>query len=143
MLAEGTAIALPHSRLAIIRLSGWNFLKHCSANHRDQGFPTRRRKIGTKIFGCDECILACPYDLNAPPYSNTQFKFFGKRYLLQLDKIINWDSSIFEKHFVDSTIQRSGLERLKRNAQICLANTGGHQGTRKASSSLEGDSQPE
>ena len=101
------------------------------------------RKIGTKIFGCDECILACPYDLNAPPYSNTQFKFFGKRYLLQLDKIINWDSSIFEKHFVDSTIQRSGLERLKRNAQICLANTGGHQGTRKASSSLEGDSQPE
>ncbi len=80
-------------------------------------------KIGARLFGCDECLLACPYQQDAPVCSNADFTFYPDRAKLNLQDVLNLNLQDFDTKFADSPIKRLGLERLKRNAQICLANT--------------------
>ncbi len=84
--------------------------------------PALAEKIGDRLFGCDECVLACPYQQNAPACKNKEFKFYSDRAKLDLHQILNLTQEDFEAKFADSPIKRLGLERLKRNAQICLEN---------------------
>jgi epoxyqueuosine reductase len=79
-------------------------------------------KVGDRLFGCDECVLACPYQKDAPTCGNRQFKFHRDRAELGLQEVLRLDTESFEIKFADSPIKRLGLEGLKRNARICLAN---------------------
>jgi len=89
--------------------------------------PGLAEKIGARLFGCDECVLACPYQEDAPVCKNKQFKFYSDRARLDLHEILSRGRPAclpynFDADFADSPIKRLGLDRLKRNAQICLAN---------------------
>ncbi len=78
-------------------------------------------RIGDRLFGCDECILACPWQKNAPPCKNKQFKFYGDRAEMDLNTILNMTEDEFAGRFAGSCIERLGLDGLKRNAQIGLS----------------------
>jgi epoxyqueuosine reductase len=80
-------------------------------------------KIGNRLFGCDQCILACPYQENAPLCTNKEFQFYLQRTGLRPEDILNWTQEDFDRHFKNSSIERLGLERFKRNAHICCRNT--------------------
>ena len=80
------------------------------------------QKIGGRLFGCDECVLACPHYANTPVCKNRQFKFYNDRSKLNLHRILNMTDDDFEAEFADSAFMRLGLDRLKRNAQTCLNN---------------------
>jgi epoxyqueuosine reductase len=80
------------------------------------------KKIGARLFGCDECVLACPYHDEAPVCKNKQFKFYNDRAKLNLRQILNMSEDDFQARFADSAFIRLGLDRLKRNAQTCLNN---------------------
>ncbi len=82
-------------------------------------------RIGNRLFGCDECTLACPYTQNAPAARNTELRFHLERRWMNLAEILEWRPEQFETCFADSTLMRLGLERFKRNAQICLQNCRG------------------
>jgi epoxyqueuosine reductase len=97
-------------------------ISYLTIEHKGPIPPPLAEKTADRIFGCDECLLACPYQKNAPTYKNKQFKFYSNRKCLDLNHIMNLKQQGFETEFADSTIKRSGLERLKRNAQICLEN---------------------
>jgi epoxyqueuosine reductase len=84
--------------------------------------PDLAEKIADRLFGCDDCVLACPYQKDAPACKNKQFKFYNDRAGLDLGWILNLTQQDFDTEFADSTIRRSGLDRLKRNARICLDN---------------------
>jgi epoxyqueuosine reductase len=85
--------------------------------------PGLAEKIGNRLFGCDECVMACPYQGNAPPCSNKDFKFYPDRGRLEPEKIISMTEEEFKTAFAGSCIKRPGLERLKRNARICIKNS--------------------
>jgi epoxyqueuosine reductase len=80
------------------------------------------RKISNCLFGCDECVHACPYYQKAPPCQNSSFKFYPDRAQLDLHQLLSMSQADFDTKFADSPLMRVGLERLKRNAQICLSN---------------------
>lgn len=82
-------------------------------------------RIGNRLFGCDECSLACPYTQNAPEAQNTELRFHPERRWMKLAEILEWRPEQFETCFADSTVKRLGLERFKRNARICLQNCRG------------------
>ncbi len=74
-------------------------------------------------------VLACPYQEDAPVCKNKQFKFYSDRGRLDLHEILALSRGRpaclpynFDADFADSPIKRLGLDRLKTNAQICLAN---------------------
>ncbi len=97
-------------------------ISYLTIEHKGPTPPSLAKKTADRIFGCDECVLACPYQKNAPVGKNKQFKFYDNRNSLDLNRILNLTQQEFDTEFADSTIKRSGLERLKRNARICLDN---------------------
>ena len=97
-------------------------INYLTIEHKGPIPPELGEKIGERLLGCDECVLACPYQKDAPACTNEQFKFHGDRANLDLREILNMDGESFGARFADSPIKRIGLEGLQRNARICLAN---------------------
>jgi len=97
-------------------------INYLTIEHKGPIQPKLAEKIGDRLFGCDECVLVCPYQNDAPACANEQFRFHGDRANLDLREILNLDGESFDARFADSAIKRIGLEGLQRNARICLAN---------------------
>jgi epoxyqueuosine reductase len=79
-------------------------------------------KIGNHLFGCCDCVLACPYQQKAPPCSNKEFVFHPNRAELDLNEILTFPEDQFQIKFANSPILRVGLLKLKQTAQVCLQN---------------------
>jgi len=98
-------------------------ISYLTIEYKGQLSADLAEKIGDRLFGCDECVLACPYKQNSPICKNKQFKFYSDRAELDLQKILETTEEKFQIEFADSVILRSGLDQLKRNAKIFLDNT--------------------
>jgi epoxyqueuosine reductase len=79
-------------------------------------------KIGNHLFGCGECLLACPYQQKAPTCANKEFVFHPDRANLDLNELLNLTEDEFHVRFAGSPILRPGLRHLQLIAQICLNN---------------------
>lgn len=79
------------------------------------------RALGDRIYGCDQCVRACPYTHKAPAQTNPDYKINESHQTLDIQVILNMDQDTFDQTFSDSPIHRLGLDRLKRNAE-CLLN---------------------
>ncbi|MFH1371673.1 MAG: tRNA epoxyqueuosine(34) reductase QueG [Planctomycetota bacterium] len=79
-------------------------------------------KIGNHLFGCSDCVVACPHQQKAPPCSNKEFKFHPTRAELDLNEILMLTEARFQIEFANSPILRAGLAHLKRIAGICMEN---------------------
>jgi epoxyqueuosine reductase len=81
-----------------------------------------KSKINSNLFGCDKCILACPYNAKTPICQNKDFKLSPDRMKTSAERILNLSQKDFDAFFADSPIKRTGLRQLKRNALICIKN---------------------
>jgi len=79
-------------------------------------------KIGNHLFGCAECILACPCQQKAPPGANKSLTFYPDRASLDLNEILKLTESQFQAKFADSPLLRPGLKHIQHVAEICLKN---------------------
>jgi len=79
-------------------------------------------KIGNWLFGCADCISACPYQQKAPACANKDFAFYADRTFLNLKEVINLTEDQFNMRFANSPILRPGLDHLKKTARICMNN---------------------
>jgi epoxyqueuosine reductase len=103
-------------------------ISYLTIEYKGQIQPDLAEKIGGWLFGCDECLLACPCQENAPVCKNKQFKFYNDRAKLNLQDVLSLSDNDFDTKFADSPIKRLGLQRLKRNAKICLSNITSRKG---------------
>jgi len=121
-------------------------ISYLTVEHKASIPPQPAEKIADRLFGCEDCILACPYQKNAPVCKNSQFKFYNGRAKLNLHDVLAMNQQQFDKKFADSVLKRSGLGRLKRNAGICLENIAAgkpkNQGAKNVSTSHFGTSTP-
>ena len=78
-----------------------------------------RDKLNGYVFGCDECLLACPYEMNGPVRRNTDFRHHPEWQKLTPEQIQSMTEDQFQTTFAHSGFIRLGLERLKRN--VCIA----------------------
>ncbi len=99
-------------------------ISYLTIEYKGQILPDLAEKIGGRLFGCDECVLACPYQHDAPACRNKQYKFHNDRAKLDLHRILKLTEENFDTEFADSPIKRAGLDCLKRNTKICLVNAG-------------------
>jgi epoxyqueuosine reductase len=97
-------------------------INYLTIEYKGPILPELTEKIGDRLFGCEKCIVVCPYQKQAPACRNRQIKFYRDRARIDLQEILSMDAESFEARFADSPIKRLGLECLKRNARICLAN---------------------
>ncbi|MBP8605932.1 MAG: tRNA epoxyqueuosine(34) reductase QueG [Phycisphaerae bacterium] len=70
------------------------------------------------IFGCDECLLACPYEAAAPLRKNPDFHIHPEWQNLTAKQIRSMQQEEFAQIFAGSGFIRLGLNRLKQNIGI-------------------------
>ena len=81
-----------------------------------------RPLIGNRIYGCDDCQLACPWNKFAGRSALPDFdvrESVGNATLLQLWA---WTEADFLRHTEGSAIRRIGFERWQRNLAVALGN---------------------
>ncbi|MDH7600325.1 MAG: tRNA epoxyqueuosine(34) reductase QueG [Sedimentisphaerales bacterium] len=84
--------------------------------------------MADRLYGCDDCITACPLYQKAPASHGQLLKpVYGRRWI-DLDYVLGMTSEQFEQLAAGSVIHRIGLDRLRRNAMACLQNMRGGKG---------------
>ncbi len=82
----------------------------------------RARDIGHWLFGCDECLLVCPFQQNAPACANQHFRRHIGGAGLDLRELLELTPEAFKAEFGDLPLAGPGFEMLRRNARLCMEN---------------------
>lgn len=81
-----------------------------------------RSQMGNRIFGCDDCLDVCPYNVNASPTKETAFFPSPLTQSPNLNLLSQMDEETFSKTFEGSPIRRPKHSGFQRNVQVAIAN---------------------
>ncbi len=108
--------------VAPYRLDARRCISYLTIEHHGAIPEDLRPLIGNRIYGCDDCQLACPWN-----------KFAGKATLPDFDArpgmagsslldLLAWDEAEFLRRTEGSPMRRIGHERWQRNIAVALGN---------------------
>jgi epoxyqueuosine reductase len=101
-----------------------------------------REAIGNRIYGCDDCQLACPWNKYAAAASLPDFASRNRLDAASLVELFAWDRATFESRMEGSAIRRIGHERWLRNLAVALGNAPASPQVITALRSREHDASP-
>ncbi|MBD8892447.1 tRNA epoxyqueuosine(34) reductase QueG [Labrenzia suaedae] len=83
-----------------------------------------RAKMGNRIYGCDDCLAACPWNKFAEVASEAKLKAREDLISPRLAGLLTLDDPAFRTLFSGSPIKRIGRNRFIRNVLIAAGNSG-------------------
>src|SRR5258706_11355754 len=84
-----------------------------------------RRAIGNRIYGCDDCLAACPWNRFARLGSLMNRHRRPDLHAVDLIELLSLDEASFRKRFAGTPVLRGRRRGLLRNVCVALGNVGG------------------
>jgi epoxyqueuosine reductase len=83
-----------------------------------------RASIGVRIFGCDDCQEACPWNRFATPSYDPDFAERPHQQTPTLLPLLAIDAEGFAARYEGTALMRAGRDRMVRNVAVALGNLG-------------------
>ncbi len=101
-----------------------------------------RPLIGTRIFGCDDCQEACPWNRFAVPTTHPDFAEREGQQAPELLPLLALDEQGFQERFQGTALRRARRSGLVRNVAVALGNLGDPRAVPALAAALAGDPSP-
>jgi len=85
-----------------------------------------RQRMGNHIFGCDDCLDVCPFNLRAEGNADAAFSPMPLSLAPRLSELAELTDAAFTEQFRDSPIRRTKRDGLLRNVEIAQQNEARH-----------------
>ena len=107
------------------RLDARRCISYLTIEHNGPIPVALRRGIGNHVYGCDDCLAACPWNKFADT-AHTHRAFLPRAEMAapSLSDLLALDDTDFREIFAGSPIKRIGRGRMVRNAAIAAGNSG-------------------
>ncbi|WP_421592165.1 tRNA epoxyqueuosine(34) reductase QueG [Shinella sp. M27] len=99
-------------------------ISYLTIEHKGTIDPAIREKIGNRIYGCDDCLAACPWNKFAASASEMKLVARDDLKAPALADLLTFDDPGFRAHFSGSPVKRIGRDRFVRNVLIAAGNSG-------------------
>jgi epoxyqueuosine reductase len=83
-----------------------------------------RARLGNRLYGCDDCLAACPWSKFAPPTTEPDFLPRIELQMPRLADLAQLDEEGFRQLFTASPVKRAGYERFMASVMIAMGNSG-------------------
>ncbi len=99
-------------------------ISYLTIEHKGQIDPSMRPLFGNRIYGCDDCLAACPWNKFAVEARET--KLIAREDLKEpeIAFLLGLDDTGFRALFSGSPVKRIGRDRFVRNVLIAAGNSG-------------------
>ena len=97
-------------------------ISYLTIEHKGSIPEALRPLVGNRVYGCDDCQLACPWNRFAQASAEADFAVRNGLDSASLSALFAWTESDFHERLAGSAIHRIGYERWLRNIAVGLGN---------------------
>ncbi len=106
------------------KLDARRCISYLTIEHKGIIDPHFRPLIGNRIYGCDDCLAACPWNKFAQSASEMKLKARDDLSEPSIAFLLTLDDPTFRTFFSGSPVKRIGRNRFIRNVLIAAGNSG-------------------
>jgi epoxyqueuosine reductase len=106
------------------RIDARRCISYLTIEHKGMIGHEFRAAMGNRIYGCDDCLAACPWNKFAANANEMKLKAREDLQSPSLDFLLTLDDAAFRNFFSGSPIKRIGRNRFIRNCLIAAGNSG-------------------
>jgi epoxyqueuosine reductase len=108
--------------IAPYQLDARRCIAYLTIEHEGAIDESLRPLLGNRIFGCDDCQLACPWNKHAQRARLPDFEPRDAWRNPSLLSLWAWDEATFLQRTEGTVLRRAGHERWRRNLAVALGN---------------------
>lgn len=106
------------------RLDARRCISYLTIEHKGPVPHALRALMGSRIYGCDDCLAVCPWNKFAQAGREARLSAREALRAPLLSELARLDDTDFRKHFTKSPVKRVGRDRFVRNVLIAIGNSG-------------------
>ncbi len=110
--------------IAPYRLDPRKCISYLTIEQKGPVEPDLRAKMGNRIYGCDDCLAACPWNKFAQVSRDANYWARIELRCPKLEHLVRLDDKDFREVFAGSPIKRIGRDRFVRNVLYAIGNSG-------------------
>ena len=99
-------------------------ISYLTIEHKGHIAEEFRAPMGNRIYGCDDCLAACPWNKFAQEAREAKLIARADLEAPKLAELVQLDDAAFRAFFSGSPVKRIGHARFMRNALIAIGNAG-------------------
>ena len=106
------------------RLDARRCISYLTIEHKGPIPHAFRAAIGNRVYGCDDCLAACPWNKFASIAQEAKLAARDDLRAPELSFLLGLDDAAFRGFFSGSPVKRIGRDRFVRNVLVATGNSG-------------------